>query len=153
MEKYTTQMDAAGKGIVTPQMKNVLANEPISEQDLLEKVAKGEHQMALFGWSGNTGEAMDWLFFLLTIRSTRIPALNIAFWKNQAFTDLIDKAKGTLDTEERIRLYQKAQEVFHAEMPWVPLAHSLAIVPAQKSVKGFKVDPNGQRRYLRTWLD
>ena len=41
MEKYTTQMDAAGKGIVTPQMKNVLANEPISEQDLLEKVAKG----------------------------------------------------------------------------------------------------------------
>lgn len=38
---YTTQMDAAGKGIVTPQMKDVLAKENITETDLLERVAAG----------------------------------------------------------------------------------------------------------------
>jgi phosphomethylpyrimidine synthase len=38
---YTTQMDAAGKGIVTPQMRDVLAREKISETDLLERLAAG----------------------------------------------------------------------------------------------------------------
>ncbi len=38
---YSTQMDAAQKGIVTPQMKQVLAREKISENKLLQKVAEG----------------------------------------------------------------------------------------------------------------
>ncbi|TAA75751.1 MAG: phosphomethylpyrimidine synthase [Candidatus Electronema aureum] len=40
-QTYTTQMDAARKGIITPQMREVLANEVISEQLLLERVAQG----------------------------------------------------------------------------------------------------------------
>ncbi len=39
---YTTQMNAARQGIVTPQMRDVLAVEPISEQELLEKMAAGK---------------------------------------------------------------------------------------------------------------
>ena len=31
-QSYTTQMDAARKGIFTPQMEQVLANEPISKE-------------------------------------------------------------------------------------------------------------------------
>ncbi|MCI5223059.1 MAG: thiamine biosynthesis protein ThiC, partial [Candidatus Electrothrix sp. AR4] len=38
---YTTQMDAACKGIVTPQMAEVLQNEAISKQDLMEKMSQG----------------------------------------------------------------------------------------------------------------
>ena len=38
---YTTQMDAARKGILTPQMEQVLENESISQQRLMEKLAKG----------------------------------------------------------------------------------------------------------------
>jgi len=39
---YTTQMNAARQGIVTPQMRDVLAVEPISEQELLGKMAAGK---------------------------------------------------------------------------------------------------------------
>lgn len=42
MTKYTTQMDAAKQGILTPQMKDVLAAEALSETELLERVARGE---------------------------------------------------------------------------------------------------------------
>ncbi|PID72352.1 MAG: thiamine biosynthesis protein ThiC [Desulfobulbus propionicus] len=42
MPQYTTQMDAAKQGIVTPQMQDVLANEAVSEAYLLEHVAKGQ---------------------------------------------------------------------------------------------------------------
>lgn len=38
---YTTQMDAAGKGIFTSQMEQVLENESISRQALLDGVASG----------------------------------------------------------------------------------------------------------------
>jgi len=39
---YTTQMNAARKGIVTPEMEAVLANEDISRELLLERVASGK---------------------------------------------------------------------------------------------------------------
>jgi phosphomethylpyrimidine synthase len=54
--EYTTQKNAAQKGIVTPQMKDVLATEPISEEQLLKRVANGtivipanKHHINLFG--------------------------------------------------------------------------------------------------------
>jgi phosphomethylpyrimidine synthase len=39
---YTTQMDAARKGILTPQMQSVLADESISQEDLIARIAAGE---------------------------------------------------------------------------------------------------------------
>jgi len=38
---YTTQMDAARKGILTPHMEQVLENEAISQDELMEKLARG----------------------------------------------------------------------------------------------------------------
>lgn len=41
MKNYSTQMEAAKKGIITPEMKTVAKKEYISEQELCELVAKG----------------------------------------------------------------------------------------------------------------
>ncbi|MFH0728661.1 MAG: phosphomethylpyrimidine synthase ThiC [Pseudomonadota bacterium] len=61
--EYTTQMDAARRGIVTPQMRQVLAKEKISETRLLERVAAGrivipanKNHMSLIG--GGIGEGL-----------------------------------------------------------------------------------------------
>jgi len=42
MPQFTTQMDAAKKGILTPQMQDILAHEAVTEAHLLEHVAKGQ---------------------------------------------------------------------------------------------------------------
>lgn len=42
MKNYTTQMDAARKGIITPQMKTVAAKEHMQEEDLRKLVAEGK---------------------------------------------------------------------------------------------------------------
>ena len=39
MKTYTTQMGAARKGIITPQMQDVLAMEQIFEKELIAGVA------------------------------------------------------------------------------------------------------------------
>ena len=40
--EYTTQMDAARKGIITEEMKKVAAKENISVEELRELIAKGQ---------------------------------------------------------------------------------------------------------------
>lgn len=42
MENYTTQMDAARKGIITPQMKIVAKKEHMAVEALRDLVAKGQ---------------------------------------------------------------------------------------------------------------
>ena len=42
MSSYTTQMDAARKGILTPQMKRVAQKEHMPEETLMKLVAEGK---------------------------------------------------------------------------------------------------------------
>ena len=42
MEQYTTQMDAARKGIVTPQIKKVAEKEHMPVEKLMQLVAEGK---------------------------------------------------------------------------------------------------------------
>ena len=42
MSEYTTQMDAAKKGIITKEMKAVAKKEYRSEEEIRELVAKGQ---------------------------------------------------------------------------------------------------------------
>lgn len=39
---YKTQMEAARQGVITPQMNDVLADEPISQEQLMDGMAKGQ---------------------------------------------------------------------------------------------------------------
>ena len=42
MRNYTTQMDAARQGIITPEMKAVAKKEYRTEEEIRELVAKGQ---------------------------------------------------------------------------------------------------------------
>lgn len=42
MRNYTTQMDAARQGIITPEMKAVAAKEYRTEEEIRDLVAKGQ---------------------------------------------------------------------------------------------------------------
>jgi ABC-type transport system substrate-binding protein len=119
----------------------------------LDKTAHGEHDMALLGWTGDNGDPDNFLWVLLSIPATEIPAQNIAFWKNTKFNDLLLQAKGTADIAKRTALYQQAQVIFHDEAPWVPIAHSLVVEPMKKTVQGFKLYPTGKRFFGDVWLN
>ncbi len=119
----------------------------------LNKIDKLEHDMCLIGWTGDNGDPDNFLYVLLSEDATRLPALNYAYWKNAVFNELIIKAKESSDFEERVKLYRKAQEIFKEEAPWVPIAHSIVMVPMKKSVMGFKPYPTGNKKFHSVWLD
>jgi dipeptide transport system substrate-binding protein len=108
-----------------------------------KRLQAGEHQMGLLGWTGDNGDPDNFMGVLLSCGSARPGGQNIAKWCNKDFSDLIDQAKQTADRGKRTELYKKAQEIFHDEAPWFPIAHSIVSVPMSKKVVGFKVHPLG----------
>ncbi len=119
----------------------------------LEKLEQGEHDMALFGWFGDNGDPDNFLYILLDKDSAKIPAQNIAFYKNDQVHELLIKAKETFDQKEREKLYQQAQVIIHEDAPWVPLAHSVVVNITKKTVHNYKIHPVGDWLYHKVWKD
>ena len=109
----------------------------------LEKTDHGDFEMAFLGWKGDNGDPDNFLGVLLAADRAVVPASNIAFWKNEEFTDLIRRAHQISDQEERKKLYFAAQDIFAEEAPWVTIANSKLIVPHKKTVKNLIVSPVG----------
>lgn len=114
----------------------------------LARTNNGDHDMALLGWSGDNGDPDNFLFNLLSIQAASTkPTQNIAFYRNAEFDRLITQAKTTSGQAHRAALYEQAQQVFHADPPWVCLAHNLQVVVTQASVGDYILYPNARRDF------
>ena len=99
----------------------------------------GEHQALMIGWSGDNGDPDNFLTPLLSC-SAIASGGNGARWCNRQFDDLIRRAARETRQPDRVKLYQQAQQIFHDEAPWVPIAHSVRYEPARSEVVGYKMD-------------
>jgi ABC-type transport system substrate-binding protein len=119
----------------------------------LEKTKNGEHPMALLGWTGDNGDPDNFLHVLLSGTNAVAPANNIAFYNNKEVTALLESARREVNQSKRAELYKKAQVQIHADAPWVPLAHSMDLMPMDPAVQGFVLNPTGTRRFDSVWLN
>ncbi|MFG6412655.1 ABC transporter substrate-binding protein [Roseateles sp. DC23W] len=107
--------------------------------EYLKRANNGEHNVYMSGWSGETGDADDFLTPNLSCAANKS---GIKFC-NAEFEKLIDEARATPDQAKRLAMYEKAQEIFKRERPWITMAHSTVYIPIRKDVVGFKMAPNG----------
>jgi dipeptide transport system substrate-binding protein len=114
--------------------------------EYLERSKKGEHETLLMGWTGDNGDPDNFLAVLLGCDAVK-DGSNRAFWCNQAFNDLVQKAKTLSDQAERAKLYEQAQVVFKQEAPWATIAHSVVYEVARKNVSGYKQSPFGLHQF------
>jgi dipeptide transport system substrate-binding protein len=99
----------------------------------------GEHQVVMFGWSGDNGDPDNFFVPLLGCEAVKGGGNN-ARWCNKPFEDLIIKAAQTPKQADRAKLYEQAQVIFKEEAPWITVAHSIRFDPVRKEVKGYKMD-------------
>ncbi len=118
----------------------------------LAKANKGEHQMIQMGWTGDNGDPDNFLNVLLSCQSVKTGS-NYSRWCHQEFNSLIQRATKIVNKKERIKLYQKAQEVFKNECPWVTLAHSTVYRAMDSRVKGYKISPLGHDIFTNVFLE
>ncbi|WP_423409486.1 ABC transporter substrate-binding protein [Heyndrickxia sp. MSNUG] len=107
----------------------------------LEKARVGEADSFLLGWTGDNGDADNFLYVLLD--QDNIDSNNYARYRNQEVHDLFIKAQSTNDQAEREKLYKEAQLLIKEDAPWIPLVHSEPALAGRADVVGFKAHPTG----------
>ncbi|WP_374434046.1 ABC transporter substrate-binding protein [Inhella sp.] len=107
--------------------------------EYLKRANKGEHDVYMSGWSGDSGDADDFLTPNLSCAANKT---GIKFCHPE-FERLIDQARATTDPQARKQLYEQAQEIFKRERPWITMAHSTIYIPVRQDVRGFTMAPNG----------
>jgi peptide/nickel transport system substrate-binding protein len=107
----------------------------------LDKAKDGEADAFMLGWTGDNGDADNFIYTLLD--KDNIGSNNYAYYSNDEVHDLLIKAQSETDENVRNDLYKKAQEIIHDDAPWVPLAHSTPLLAAKAGVKGFLPHPTG----------
>jgi peptide/nickel transport system substrate-binding protein len=111
----------------------------------LDKVQRGQHDMALLGWTGDNGDPDNFLYVLLDKSATQFPANNIAFYRSEPLHEILVAAQLEVDTDRRAALYREAQEIVHQDAPWVPLVHSAQTAAFGRDVQGFSLHPTGSK--------
>ena len=110
---------------------------------LAKSMEEGRDGAVILGWTGDNGDPDNFLSVLLSCVAAEGGGANRAFWCDEAFSDLLQKAKTTSDVAERTALYEQAQVIFKEQAPWFTIAHSTQYVPMSNKVSGFVMSPLG----------
>ncbi|SFB09757.1 MULTISPECIES: ABC transporter substrate-binding protein [unclassified Bacillus (in: firmicutes)] len=113
----------------------------------LDKAAKGEFDAFMLGWTGDNGDADNFLYTLLDKDS--IGANNYSYYSNDELHDILIKAQTENDKDKRNELYKQAQVIIHDDAPWVPLVHSRPLMAASKDVTGYLPHPTGSESFYK----
>ncbi len=116
--------------------------------EYLERLGRGEHDMCLLGWVGDTGDPNNFFYYLFDSRNAVTPhAQNVAFFTDPTVHQLIMKAQRERDRAKRKSDYLEIQDIIHRQAPWVPLAHAQQVVAYRSDVSGVVVHPTGVIRF------
>jgi peptide/nickel transport system substrate-binding protein len=107
----------------------------------LDKARLGEADTFLLGWTGDNGDADNFLYVLLDQDS--IGSNNYSYYQNQEVHDLLVAAQATADQAEREKLYKEAQVLIKEDAPWIPLVHSQPALAGKANITGFLPHPTG----------
>ncbi|MFL0267354.1 ABC transporter substrate-binding protein [Candidatus Clostridium radicumherbarum] len=106
--------------------------------EYLNKIKNGEHELALIGWTGDNIDPDNFLYTLLSSDNAKPGmASNYSFYKNKDIDMLLNQARETTDLAFREYLYRKLLEAVNIDMPSIPLAHTMPLLAANRSVVGY----------------
>jgi peptide/nickel transport system substrate-binding protein len=118
----------------------------------LEKIANGEHPMAIIGWIGDNGDPDNFLYVLLSKDEAKKGGNNYAFYRSEAVNQLLLRAQRTGDQAARSQFYRQAQEMIARDAPWVPMVHAARVGAWRKNVQNFTLHPLQIWWLHRVWI-
>jgi len=133
-------------GLAQVGIKTELVLQPYTQHRA--SAEKGEHDLALFGWIGDTGDPDNFLYTLFD-KDNAVPgeSQNVAFYMDDHVHDLLAQAQATIAPAAREAIYAQVQEQIAADAPWIPLAHSELVVAHRAELEHVVVSPTGHPVY------
>lgn len=117
--------------------------------EYLDRLNRGEYDLAVIGWQADSVDPNDFLSALLGSES--IGSTNRSRYRSPAMDALLRKARMARTQDERLAAYREAQDLFQKDMPFVPLYHVSVFVAYNRSVRGLIEGPTGLVRYEKAW--
>jgi ABC-type oligopeptide transport system substrate-binding subunit len=96
------------------------------------------------GWFQDFPDPSDFIDPMLTCTAANVTAngANLAFYCNQEVDKLANQARGDTNAAERLKLYQKIQDIVaDQDFPWVPLYSTVQTELPGDRVHGFAIHP------------
>ncbi|MEC9283942.1 MAG: ABC transporter substrate-binding protein [Bdellovibrionota bacterium] len=111
-----------------------------------EDIKNGNYQLATMRWVGAT----DPDIYRVAFHSNELPpsGRNRGHYQNKELDKLLDSGIGILSMEDRIKHYQKVQEIIAEDLPIIPLWYNEQINIVSKEIEGFKTSKTGDFSYF-----
>jgi len=124
--------------------------EPVSAwTDYVARGARGDYDLAVFGWHADSTDPNDFLAALLGSES--IGSSNRSRYASAAMDALLKRGRLGGGPQERLQAYREAQALFQEDMPLAPLYHVSVFTAHRRVVQGLTLGPTGILRYDKAW--
>jgi oligopeptide transport system substrate-binding protein len=121
----------------------------------LEKLSRGNKgsgsQLFRVAWIADY-PSMDAFLYPL-FQSDQSPAGSYTFYSNKGVDDLLQKARATMDGQQRYNLYAQAEKLILTDMPAVPLYFYRYYRVVGPRLHGYAVDPMGTTDMRALWVE
>jgi peptide/nickel transport system substrate-binding protein/oligopeptide transport system substrate-binding protein len=110
---------------------------------------QGELDAYLANWYADYPDAENFLYPLFYSGMAGAGG-NAAFYSSAAVDSLILQARRTLDDEERIAMYARADSLIQVDAPWIFTVHPVDADIVQPWIEGYEIP---RVFYANKWLD
>lgn len=121
---------------------------------LLDKLARGNKgsgsQLFRVAWIADYPAMDDFLYPLFASDQSRTGSYT--FYANAGVDELLQKARATMDAQQRQNLYAQAEKLILADMPAAPLYFYRYFRVSDSGIGGFSVDPMGLTDMSSIWI-
>ena len=114
--------------------------------ELLERLARGDHDTALMTWVSDDGDPDNFLASQFSCSGVHT-AQNLSEYCSKPMDALFAQALQTTDGARRAALYAQAQQRFVRDVPWLPLAHVNDTYVVSGRLRGELLQPLGRLRF------
>jgi dipeptide transport system substrate-binding protein len=112
-----------------------------------KRMAQGEHEMGLYGWTAIFGDPDSFFYTLLSCDAAKTNGPNMAKFCNPLYDELVRRARIIADPTLRRPLYEDAQYIFKEQAPWLTIATSKQFVVVRNEVVNFRLSPFGRHLF------
>jgi oligopeptide transport system substrate-binding protein len=125
---------------------------PMGWKTLLEKTYACQSLLSFRGWSSDNGDPDNFLYPLFHSKNWGRSG-NTSFFKMAAIDEMLDEAVTIRDPAQRLRRYQKIEEMIVQEAPWVFLYHTVKFTAVKNYVHGYSSRSFGIELYKHCWME
>ena len=118
-----------------------------------QSLSRGEHDLALAGWTSDAIDPDTFLYSLLDPDNINdAGGNNMSRYNNPEVHRLLIAAQRELDETKRAAMYRQVQQLAFDDVPTIPLAHTDLQIAERESLQGYKLHPSSLTRMRHAWL-